>query len=143
MRRGLIIIGLITALASFSHDSPAQCNTDTYNESCVGTLKDGFTFVKSFKVDGQGGAKDKVEYSYVFSKDMQYNFRLCADGENTDGIVVTIYDSSRKPIISNNINGKFYKSITYPCSVTGIYYISFTFEESQNFCGASVMGFKR
>ena len=121
----------------------AQCNADSYTEECLSKLQPGFTFLKSFKVDGQGGAKSKVEYSYVFSKDTQYYINVCAEGEGTDGIVVTMYDSNRKLVATNYANGKFFPGIVYPCNATGIYYISFTFNGSSNYCGGSVLGFKR
>ena len=103
----------------------------------------GFTFLKTFKVDGQAGAKSKVEYSYVFSKDTQYFLNVCSEGTGTDGIVVTMYDSKRQMVSTNFNNGKFYPGLVYPCNATGIYYITFTFQDSQNYCGGSVLGFKR
>ncbi|GJM60318.1 MULTISPECIES: hypothetical protein [Persicobacter] len=120
----------------------AQCNSDGFTDTCLGSLKDGFTFLKSFKIDGQGGAKQKVEYSYVFSKDTKYYINVC--GQNgVDGIIVTMYDSNRKLVATNHANGKFYPGITYPCNATGIYYITFTFKDSENYCGGSVLGFSR
>ena len=66
------ILGLITVAVIFSINVNAQCNADALAQNCVPKLQDGFTFLKTFKVDGLGGAKNKVEYSYVFSKDTQY-----------------------------------------------------------------------
>jgi hypothetical protein len=109
----------------------------------ISELQDGFIFLKSFKVDGQGGTKSMVEYSYVFSKDTQYYLNICNDGLETDGIVVTMYDSKRQVVTTNFNEGKFYSGFIYPCNATGIYYITFTFEGSQNYCGGSVLGFKR
>ena len=121
----------------------AQCGADAQANECISTLQDGFTFLKTFKIDGQGGAKSKVEYSYVFSKDTQYFLNVCNDGDGTDGIVVTMYDSKRQMISTNINNGKYYPGLIYPCKATGIYYITFTFQNSQNYCGGGVLGFKR
>jgi hypothetical protein len=123
--------------------SSAQCNAEAHANACISELQDGFTFLKTFKIDGQGGAKAKVEYSYVFSKDTQYYLNICNDGTNTDGIVVTMYDSKRQVVSTNFNKGKFYPGLIYPCNATGIYYITFTFEGSENHCGGSVLGFKR
>ena len=136
---GISIIALIFS-ASFAN---AQCASEAQANACISNLQDGFTFLKTFKVDGQGGAKAKVEYSYVFSKDTQYFLNVCNDGTATDGIVVTMYDSKRQMVSTNFNNGKFYSGLVYPCNATGIYYITFTFQESQNHCGGSVLGFKR
>jgi len=121
----------------------AQCNAEALATSCISNLQDGFTFLKTFKVDGQSGAKKKVEYSYVFSKDTQYYLSICCKNEGTDGIVVTMYDSKRHIVSTNFNNGKFYAGLIYPCNATGIYYITFTFNNSQAHCGGSVLGFKR
>jgi hypothetical protein len=123
--------------------SVAQCNADELANSCISKLQDGFTFLKTFKVDGQGGAKTKVEYSYVFSKDTQYFLNICNPGSDTDGIVVTMYDSKRQMVSTNFANGKYYTGLVYPCNATGIYYITFTFKNSTGHCGGSVLGFKR
>lgn len=122
----------------------AQCNTSQYSQECVGKVMEGYTFLKSFTIDGQGGMKEKVEYSYVFSKNTEYFINLCYEGVNPgDGIVLTIYDATRKMVSSNTINGKLYPSIIFSCKATGIYYITFTFEKTTNSCGGSVLAFRR
>ena len=136
---GISVIALVFS-ASFTY---AQCGAAAQANACISTLQNGFTFLKTFKVDGQEGAKAKVEYSYVFSKDTQYFLNICNDGNETDGIVVTMYDSKRQMISTNLNNGKYYPGLIYPCNATGIYYITFTFQESQYYCGGSVLGFKR
>ncbi len=144
MRKVINVLGIvIIALVFSSSYANAQCAADAQANTCISKLQDGFTFLKTFKVDGQGGAKAKVEYSYVFSKDTQYFLNICNDGSETDGIIVTMYDSKRQMVSTNFNNGKFYPGLVYPCNATGIYYITFTFQESQNHCGGSVLGFKR
>ncbi len=143
MKSIMKILGLITVAVIFSYNVNAQCNADALAQACVPKLQDGFTFLKTFKVDGMGGAKSKVEYSYVFSKDTQYFLNICSSGDATDGIVVTMYDSKRQIVSTNFNNGKFYPGIVYPCNATGIYYITFTFQGSTSHCGGSVLGFKR
>lgn len=144
MRQVIKILGIsIIALVFSTSFTLAQCGADAKANACISTLQNGFTFLKTFKVDGQAGAKEKVEYSYVFSKDTEYFLNICNDGIDTDGIVVTMYDSKRQMISTNYNKGKFYPGLIYPCNATGIYYITFTFQESQNFCGGSVLGFKR
>ncbi len=144
MRQLINFIGVIVVAVMLSGSSvTAQCGADAKANACISNLQDGFTFLKTFKVDGQGGAKTKVEYSYVFSKNTQYFLNICNDGNETDGIVVTMYDSKRQMVSTNFNKGKFYPGLIYPCNATGIYYITFTFQDSQNHCGGSVLGFKR
>jgi hypothetical protein len=144
MRQVINILKIsIIALVFSASTVNAQCDAEAQANACISKLQDGFTFLKTFKIDGQGGAKAKVEYSYVFSKDTQYFLNICNNGEGTDGIIVTMYDSKRQMVSTNFNKGKFYPGLVYPCNATGIYYITFTFQDSQNYCGGSVLGFKR
>jgi len=120
-----------------------QCNAEDLSNQCIPKLAAGFNFLKSYKIDGAGGAKDKVEYSYVFTKGTQYMINICAPNQPTDGIVVSLYDSNRNKVASSKINGQFIGAIAYPCNATGIYYIQYTFDGSATYCGGSALGFKR
>jgi hypothetical protein len=138
------IFAIVAFTAFMKYDvARAQCNAEALANNCISNLQDGFTFLKTFKVNGQDGTKNIVEYSYVFSKDTQYYLNVCSSGANLDGIVVTMYDSQRHVVSTNFNNGKFYPGLIYPCNATGIYYITFTFKGSKTYCGGSVLGFKR
>lgn len=137
----LIALGTVMSLASI--DAKAQCNADALTSTCIPKLSSGFNFLKSYKIDGAGGGKSKVEYSYVFTKGTQYMINICAEGETTDGIVVTLYDSKRQKVGTSVYNGQYLSAIAYPCNTTGIYYITYTFENSTAYCGGSALGFKR
>lgn len=117
------------------------CDSESFASACVPKLTSGFNFLKSYKVDGL--AKDKVEYSYVFTKGTQYLINLCANGTATDGIVVSIFDKERNKVATSKINGQFVSAIAYPCNATGIYYIQYTFDDPSGHCGGSALGFKR
>lgn len=113
-------------------EASAQCNAEDLSNDCIPKLASGFNFLKSYKIDGGGGSKDKVEYSYVFTKGTQYMINICAPGQPTDGIVVTLYDSNRNKVASSKINGQFISAIAFPCNATGIYYIQYTFDGSSD-----------
>jgi hypothetical protein len=134
---------LLVSMIGFSLPLASQCNPDNFANACIPKLASGFNFLKSYKVDGEGGSKDKVEYSYVFTKGTQYMINLCANGSATDGIVVTLFDSGRNKVATSKINGQFISAIAYPCNATGIYYIQYTFDGSADKCGGSALGFKR
>jgi hypothetical protein len=121
----------------------AQCGASELADNCIVQLGDGFNFVKSFPIDGEGGGKNNIEYSYVFAKGTEYSINICTDGEAPDGIVVSLYDSNRRKLTTNAANGKVFKGLRYNCNSTGIYYITYTFDGSQQHCGGSVLGFKR
>lgn len=118
-----------------------QCNAENYSNQCIPKLSTGFNFLKSYKIEK--GAKDFVEYSYVFTKGTQYMINICADGQSTDGIVVSLFDSNRNKVATSKVNGQFISAIAYPCNTTGIYYIQYSFDGSTGNCGGSALGFKR
>jgi hypothetical protein len=118
-----------------------QCNSEAYSNLCIPKLSSGFNFLKSYKIEK--GAKEFVEYSYVFTKGTQYMINICAAGEATDGIIVSLYDSNRNKVATSKVNGQFISTIAYPCNTTGIYYIQYTFDGSAENCGGSALGFKR
>jgi hypothetical protein len=122
-------------------DVIAQCNSEALSNQCIPKLSTGFNFLKSYKIEK--GAKDFVEYSYVFTKGTQYMINICAATQPTDGIVVSLFDSNRNKVATSKINGQFISAIAYPCNTTGIYYIQYTFDGSTTYCGGSALGFKR
>ena len=138
----LVFFVLSVFLLSAS-DVTGQCNSENLSNQCIPQLAGGFNFLKSYKIDGGGGAKEKVEYSHVFTKGTQYYINICAPAKPTDGIIVSLYDSNRNKVASSKFNGQYLGAIAYPCNATGIYYIQYTFDGSTSYCGGSALGFKR
>jgi hypothetical protein len=144
MKKSIVFLFCFLVLAGAGTSNLiGQCDSENLSNSCIPKLAAGFNFLKSYKIDGEGGAKDKVEYSYVFTKGTQYMINLCATGAATDGIVVSLFDSNRNKVATSKINGQFISAIAYPCNATGIYYIQYTFDGSAAKCGGSALGFKR
>jgi hypothetical protein len=143
MRKLSAITFLLLVSGFTSFNLIGQCNADNFTTACIPKLATGFNFLKSYKIDGEGGAKEKVEYSYVFTKGTQYMINVCATGTATDGIVVSLFDSNRNKVASSKLNGQFLSAIAYPCNATGIYYIQYTFDGAGGKCGGSALGFKR
>lgn len=135
------IITLLFVIVFSTLEVFAQCNADALSNACIPKLATGFNFLKSYKIEK--GAKDVVEYSYVFTKGTQYMINICTAAAGTDGIVVSLFDSNRNKVTTSKINGQFIQAIVYPCNTTGIYYIQYTFDGSANYCGGSALGFKR
>lgn len=138
-----LLIFVLSVFLISSSEASGQCNSENLSNQCIPKLATGFNFLKSYKIDGEGGAKDKVEYSYVFTKGTQYMINICSPTSSADGIVVSLYDSNRNKVATSKINGQFITAIAYPCNATGIYYIQYTFDGSSSYCGGSALGFKR
>ncbi len=139
MKKLLIFVFSVFVFSTL--DVIAQCNAESLSTACIPKLATGFNFLKSYKIEK--GGKEFVEYSYVFTKGTQYMINICAGGANTDGIVVSLFDSNRNKVASSKYNGQFLQAMTYPCNTTGIYYIQYTFDGSTSYCGGSALGFKR
>lgn len=139
MKKLLVFVFTVSILSTL--DVIAQCNAESFSTQCIPKLAAGFNFLKSYKIEK--GGKEFVEYSYVFTKGTQYMINICAAGQSTDGIVVSLFDSNRNKVASSKVNGQFISAIAYPCNTTGIYYIQYTFDGSTSYCGGSALGFKR
>jgi len=141
MKKAVFVILFSSLFFLGASDIADQCNADKLANDCIPKLSGGFNFLKSYKVDGS--SKDKVEYSYVFMKGTQYMINLCANGTDTDGVVVSILDKDRNKVASSKINGQIVSAISFPCNASGIYYIQYTFDDPSGHCGGSALGFKR
>lgn len=136
-----LLVFIFSVIAFSALDVVAQCNAENFSTQCIPKLSPGFNFLKSYKIEK--GGKEFVEYSYVFTKGTQYMINICSGGQNTDGIVVSLFDSNRNKVASSKYNGQFLSAIAYPCNTTGIYYIQYTFDGPTSYCGGSALGFKR
>lgn len=143
MKKLVAAFTLFLVLAAFgSSQVIGQCDTEGLSNACIPKLATGFNFLKSYKIDGV--EKDKIEFSYVFTKGTQYMINLCPPGATNDGLIVSLFDSNRNKVATSKINGEFVSAIAYPCNATGIYYIQYTFDNGNTTkCGGSALGFKR
>lgn len=139
MKKLLIFVFSVFVLSGL--DAIAQCNAENLTIQCIPKLGSGFNFLKSYKVEKSG--KKYVEYSYVFTKGTQYMINICASGQITNGIIVSLYDSERNKVASSKVKDQYISAIAYPCNKTGIYYIQYTFDGANSYCGGSALGFKR
>lgn len=121
----------------------AQCAPGSLSRECIDNISEGFIYLKSFSIDGQDNLKERIEYTAVMSKDTQYAFKICTSDEGADGIILTIFDSNRNEIISNQQESDIDPELNYICTSTGIYYLRFTFYESMNRCGGCILSFKK
>jgi hypothetical protein len=123
----------------------AQCDADTYTSKLIEKMPEGYAFLKSYKIDGENGAKAKMEFPYIFSKDSNYMITLGNKELELKGVLLNLYDSNRKLVATNQDPGskKFYSGVSYKCASTGVYYLTFSFESTKESCAAAVLGFKR
>ena len=56
---------LALTLIGFSLETSAQCSPEIFTAACVPQLTTGFNFLKSYKIDGENGAKEKVDFHTI------------------------------------------------------------------------------
>lgn len=136
-----------TPTPSFAPVAPlVACDTKIYKDKCISNMVEGFTFLKSFGLDGKSGTQRNISASYIFSKGAKYTIMLANASAQNKGLGVKILDPNKKEIINSYAKekGKYYPIIQYQCSSTGIYYFDFYFtSEAPDFCGGAVLAIKR
>ncbi len=128
-------------VSSMAYSAVAQCNPDEFTTECIPKLSKGYNFLKGYKIDGKNGQKAKIEYSYVFTKGTQYMINVCS--ENNSGIIISLFDSKRNKVASSKKDGQYATAIAFPCKSTSIYYINYTFDNGNEYCGGSALGFRK
>ncbi len=73
MKRIIFSVFLICIASWGSAGLVGQCDADNLSNACIPKLTSGFNFLKSYKIDGLGGAKDKVEYSRIYKGNPVYD----------------------------------------------------------------------
>jgi len=140
----MILLHLLLSLPFFFNNSTSEfkkggkllnmaCDITKHTETAVKTLPAGYTFLKTLKIDGEGGKKTKIEHSYIFSNGLTYSINY--SNESGSGVSIFLYDSNRSPKGSGN-------QIIYSCGRTGVYYMVYEFTGS-DYCAASVVSVKR
>lgn len=137
----IILISLFTTIEL----SFGQCNALSNKSKGIEQLSPGFTFIKSYLLDGgRENSKGEIEYSFVFSKGTSYMLTLVNNLGKSDNIEIKLYDPAHKLLVSNyDKKSKKYFPVVYPCKSTGVHYMTFKFSNSADKCGLSVLGFKR
>jgi hypothetical protein len=125
----------------FTNSLTAQCDSDDFMDDCA-ELLDEFNFIKAYDFENDKGGGS---YSYVFSKGSMYKIIICDENIEGNRMVIKLLDRNRRMIASNYSarSKKYYPSIKYPCSATGVYYIEYSFEGGKASCGMNILGFSK
>lgn len=132
------LVALFMIVGMVSHVR-AQC----IQGECSKKLGD-FTFIKSVNINSSCVEGKANQFSYVFSQGSTYMVLACDSEKKGARMIVNLYDKEKNLIATNKNRKKFYPSITFPCSATGVYYIESFYEGSNpDACGINVLGFSR
>ena len=138
----LILLIASTLFVSSFANAPG-CDPEELLKKYAASLDD-YVFIKSFPIE-TSKAGDKAEYSYVLSRGINYRIVICDQGEEGKKMIVNLLDRNKKLIATNYLksNKKFYPTLNYVCSATGVYYVEAFFEGEKKSCGLNILGFKK
>ena len=108
----------------------AQCDTKTYKDICIQKIPEYFVFSRSYALK-----KAVQEHEHILNRQKAYI--IIADSYRTKIEIYRITQKGKSLVKS----GSAY--VSYIPSSTGRYQIKFTFEETDEFCGAAVLCFLR
>jgi hypothetical protein len=139
-----MIMIMLMGVLFFPSASSGQCSTDDYLDNCASALG-SYNYIKSFIVDVKARKKNGSEYSYVFSKGSKYMLIACDQNVIGGKMIMNLYDRNHTLVACtyDEKDKKYYSDLVYPCSSTGVYYITFTFPEAKKGCGLCIIGFNK
>lgn len=142
--RLIMIIIVLMGVLLFPSAASGQCGTDEYLDKCASALG-SYNYIKSFTVDVKAKKKSSLEYSYVFSKGSKYMLIACNQNVIGGKMIMNLFDRNHNLVACtyDEKDNKYYSDLVYPCSSTGVYYITFTFPEAKKGCGLCIIGFNK
>ncbi len=143
----MLILNFILATLLFTGNTtmkPQECDAKPFKDKALKSIQDGYTFLKSYTVDGLDGAKKEIKFSYIFTKNNNYVLNLENGLPSSKNFYVVLMDSNNKVLASSYASGtgKYYSQLSYKCSATSMYHLVFKFSEKP-YCGGAVLSFKR
>jgi hypothetical protein len=131
------MIQLIILLLLSTSGPPDNCDTSPLASECVRQMPRKFHTLKTFNVMKKK-EQEYYECSYVLTKGTKYNIGACFN--TVDNLKIEVFNSKRS-LVASITSGKKYSKLTYKCLASGIYYMRFSFDSSNNSCGASLLSF--
>jgi hypothetical protein len=140
----MLVLNFILAALLFAGTppKPQECDAKPFKDTALSKVPDGYTFLKSYTIDGSGGVKKEIKFSYIFTKNNNYTINLENGLQSSKGMYVVITDSNGRQQTTSFIDNKYYGQLSYKCGATGMYHLTFKFAGSP-YCGGAVLSFKR
>lgn len=143
MKKILFSISLILIVSVFfSTKGYSQCNDDLLG-TCMPKIGKS-KFLKHFPIrlkESKSGAPiEKVKFKITLSKGNTYNFMICNAQEFPGKAVINLYQGMRLVATSyDQSTKKHYPGVTYNCSTSAIYNLTFNFEDGKEGCAVGIM----
>ncbi len=143
MKRILITISLIFVITLFVNEKAySQCNDDLLG-TCMPSIGN-YKFLKHFPVrlkkSKSGAPIERVKYKITLSKGNTYKIVACNAKEFPGKVVMNLYQGMRLVATSYDAaTKKHYPGMTYTCQMSGIYNLTFNFEDGEEGCAVGII----
>lgn len=144
MNRLLITLFFLLPALSLTHGQ----STDPVVSNCVMSAGKDAKYLKDFRVQlGKAVNPGELRYKTQMSlwKNTKYRFTMCNSEEFAGKLILRISDDANKPVISSydQKTGKVYSFIDFTCNKSGIYRLSYDFNDGQQGSGVGVVSMIR
>ncbi|MBI1769607.1 MAG: hypothetical protein HYR67_14660 [Bacteroidetes bacterium] len=130
------MIQLIILLLFSAFSVADNCDISPLTTECIKQMPRKFRSLKSFSLPKR--KEGFIEYSYVLTKGTRYHVGACFNA--VDNLKIEVF-SSKRLLVATITSKKKYSKLTYKCASSGIYYMRFSCNSSDNSCGAGLLSF--
>jgi|SRR5665647_1287450 hypothetical protein len=118
--------------------------TDPLISKCATNAGANCRYLKDFRIQlGKASTQSELRYKANMSlwKNTKYRFTMCNADNSKGQLILSIKDESNKQILSSfdKKTGKIYPFIDFECQKSGIYQISYDFNNWQQGSGVGVV----
>jgi hypothetical protein len=140
MKRFILSLTVLFTLGAFSYGQI----TDPLISKCATNAGDNARYLKDFRIElGKATGHSDFRYKANMSlwKNTKYRFTMCNADNSKGQLILAIHDESNKLILTSQDkkSGKIYSFIDFECQKSGIYQISFDFNDGQQGSGIGVV----
>lgn len=135
---------LILCFAFLAFEVFAQgCDGELLSNLALQEMPEGYTLIRSFKIDGRCAGRKDIEYTCVFSAGTTYVINIKSADGKAKGIVATLFNDKRQEVATSYHQKRFDEKLSFDCPKVGIYYLRFDFKNNERRCGGAVLSFFR
>ncbi|MGF1533117.1 MAG: hypothetical protein ACFCUI_05405 [Bernardetiaceae bacterium] len=138
----VFLLVLICCVLVAPQMTQAQCDAQKYSDLALSALPKSYSLAKTYRVDGRGGERKRIEHTLILNSNTEYVVRISSADGDSKGLIATLYDTKHQQLATTYANESFLKGFTYQCPMAGRYFLVFSFDQSENYCGSAVLGFK-
>jgi len=117
---------------------------DPLVSNCVMNTGTNAKYLKDFRIQlGKASSKGEPRYKANMSlwKNTRYRFSMCNSEDSKGQLILSIKDDANKIVVSSfdQKTGKIYPYVDFLCNKSGIYQLSYDFNDGQQGSGVGVV----